>query len=62
MSPWVKLLSPIRSIHRSMVPEVMFQKRRKASEIIFARSPTKSRNPKKSEITISATFAKIESG
>jgi hypothetical protein len=62
VSHWVKLLSPIRSIPRSIVPEVMFQKRRNAREMTFAMSQTKSRNHRKSETTISPIFATIMSG
>ena len=62
VNPWVKLLSQMSNIHKRIVPEVIFQKRRNASEIIFARSHTKSKNQRNSEIIISPIFATMLRG
>jgi hypothetical protein len=57
-----RLAIPSNSIPNKIVPEVIFQKRRNAREIIFAPKPTRSRNPRKREIIMSPIFAKILSG
>lgn len=59
---FVMLETPIMSIVTSMVPEVIFPKRRNASEITFASSPTRSRKPRNIEIMISQNFTHTASG
>lgn len=50
---------PAIAIAKRTVPEVMFPKRRNASDTTFAATPIMSRSHKKREITISAVFIGI---
>jgi len=52
----LRLEVPSITIERSTVPEVILPKRRKASEITFAKSQRISRNARKNERVISASF------